>query len=131
MHIPFTACVAHAHQRPQPRTEAYRLALEANPGLMNGARVLDVGCGTGILSMFAARGGAATVVGLDASERIAGFAQQVRHWASFMRRYSARYGFKLNTMLSCDVWPLAPGSRHANVLHFAHHQIPTPIRLRL
>ena len=41
-----------------PRTAAYRDALELNPSLVNGARVLDVGCGTGILSMFAARGGA-------------------------------------------------------------------------
>ena len=49
-----------------------------NPNLMNGARVLDVGCGTGILSMFAARGGAASVVGLEASDRMAGFARQVR-----------------------------------------------------
>ena len=60
------------------RTEAYRAALEDNPTLVRGARVLDVGCGTGILSMFAARGGAAAVVGLDGSERIAGFARQVR-----------------------------------------------------
>lgn len=58
------------------RTEAYRAALEANPSLVRGARVLDVGCGTGVLSMFAARGGAAAVVGLDGSERIAGFARQ-------------------------------------------------------
>ncbi|PSC72845.1 putative arginine N-methyltransferase 3 isoform A [Micractinium conductrix] len=57
------------------RTDAYRDALERNPRLLAGARVLDVGCGTGILSMFAARGGAATVVGIDGSEQIARFAQ--------------------------------------------------------
>lgn len=50
------------------------MALERNPALIRGARVLDVGCGTGILSMFAARAGAAAVVALDGSERIAGFA---------------------------------------------------------
>lgn len=59
----------------QPRTEAYRDALEGNPSLLRGARVLDVGCGTAILSMFAARGGAASVVGIDGSAAIARFAQ--------------------------------------------------------
>ncbi|KAL4458014.1 hypothetical protein ABPG75_012879 [Micractinium tetrahymenae] len=57
------------------RTEAYRDALEKNPSLLRGARVLDVGCGTGILSMFAARGGAAAVVGIDGSAAIAKFAR--------------------------------------------------------
>lgn len=55
---------------PQVRTEAYREALEKNPSLMQGARVLDVGCGTGILSMCAARGGATAVVGIDGSEQV-------------------------------------------------------------
>lgn len=32
--------------------------------------VLDVGCGTGILSMFAARSGARKVIGVDQSEII-------------------------------------------------------------
>ena len=57
------------------RTQAYRDALEKNPALVGGATVLDVGCGTGILSMFAARGGAAKVVAVDGSARIATFAQ--------------------------------------------------------
>jgi len=48
---------------PQVRTEAYRRALEGNPELLRGAVVLDVGCGTGILSMFAARAGAKRVIG--------------------------------------------------------------------
>lgn len=48
---------------PQVRTEAYRDALQQNPSLLKGASVLDVGCGTGILSMFAAQGGATQVIG--------------------------------------------------------------------
>lgn len=37
---------------------------------MAGKTVLDVGCGTAILSMFAARAGAAAVVGVDCSDMI-------------------------------------------------------------
>ncbi|KAL3139655.1 hypothetical protein ABBQ38_003972 [Trebouxia sp. C0009 RCD-2024] len=59
------------------RTEAYRDALQQNPSLLKGASVLDVGCGTGILSMFAAQGGASQVIGVDGSERIAGVAKRL------------------------------------------------------
>ena len=48
----------------QVRTEAYRDALQQNPSLIKGASVLDVGCGTGILSMFAAQSGATQVIGM-------------------------------------------------------------------
>lgn len=57
------------------RTEAYQKALSCNPSLIEGASVLDVGCGTGILSMFAAKAGASHVIALDASEKIACIAQ--------------------------------------------------------
>ena len=53
------------------RTAAYRVAQEQNPSCVRGKRVLDIGCGTGILSMFAARGGAAKVVGVDGAADIA------------------------------------------------------------
>jgi SAM-dependent methyltransferase len=50
------------------RTESYRDAILLNAGgWIKGKRVLDIGCGTGILSMFAAKAGAAKVVSLDAS----------------------------------------------------------------
>ncbi|XP_062194581.1 probable protein arginine N-methyltransferase 3 [Phragmites australis] len=59
------------------RTDAYRDALLDNPSLMNGATVLDVGCGTGILSLFAAKAGASRVVAVDGSEKMVSVATQV------------------------------------------------------
>lgn len=41
-----------------PRTEKYREAVERNKDAFEGKVVLDVGCGTGILSLIAARAGA-------------------------------------------------------------------------
>lgn len=59
------------------RTDAYRDALLDNPSLVNGATVLVVGCGTGILSLFAAKAGASRVIAVDGSAKMASVATQV------------------------------------------------------
>ena len=64
-------CVSHAHLgiheemlKDSVRTGSYRNAILNNAALFKGKVVLDVGCGTGILSMFAAKAGASHVVGV-------------------------------------------------------------------
>jgi protein arginine N-methyltransferase 3 len=52
------------------RTETYRSALLDNADQFKGKTVLDLGCGTGILAMFAAQAGAAKVVAVDQSDII-------------------------------------------------------------
>ncbi|XP_022083791.1 protein arginine N-methyltransferase 3-like isoform X1 [Acanthaster planci] len=52
------------------RTESYRDFIYDNQHIFKNKVVLDVGCGTGILSMFAARAGAKQVIGVDQSEII-------------------------------------------------------------
>jgi type I protein arginine methyltransferase len=49
------------------RTSTYAHFILTHPNLFRDAIVLDVGCGTGILSLFAARNGAKRVIAVDAS----------------------------------------------------------------
>ncbi|XP_066439690.1 protein arginine N-methyltransferase 3 [Eleutherodactylus coqui] len=52
------------------RTESYKNFMYQNADVFKDKVVLDVGCGTGILSMFAAKAGAQKVYGVDQSEII-------------------------------------------------------------
>mmetsp|Transcript_19723 Transcript_19723/g.14171 ORF Transcript_19723/g.14171 Transcript_19723/m.14171 type:complete len:146 (-) Transcript_19723:574-1011(-) len=58
------------------RTETYRRAIENNPQDFKDKIVMDIGCGTGILSIFAARAGAKHVYAIEYAE-IALFAQEI------------------------------------------------------
>lgn len=49
------------------RTDAYRDFIYDNKSLFTSQTVLDVGCGTGILSMFSAKAGASQVIAVDNS----------------------------------------------------------------
>lgn len=49
------------------RTVTYRNSMYHNKHLFKGKTVLDIGCGTGILSMFAVKAGAARVIGIECS----------------------------------------------------------------
>lgn len=50
------------------RTQSYRDFMYQNKNIFMDKVVLDVGCGTGILSMFAAKAGAKMVLAVDQSE---------------------------------------------------------------
>lgn len=52
------------------RTDAYRSFIENHPELFSGKTVLDIGCGSGILSLFCVRAGAAKVIAVDNSDII-------------------------------------------------------------
>ena len=52
------------------RTDAYRDFIYENKHLISDKIVLDVGCGTGILSMFCAKAGARRVIAVDNSDII-------------------------------------------------------------
>ena len=60
-----------------PRTEAYQKAVDLNVEFVRGKTVLDVGCGSGILSMFCAREGQAKHVYAVEASNLADYLPQV------------------------------------------------------
>ncbi|XP_009607187.1 probable protein arginine N-methyltransferase 3 [Nicotiana tomentosiformis] len=74
------------------RTDAYRQAILENPSLIKGAVVMDVGCGTGILSLFAAQAGASRVIAVEASEKMAAVAAQIAKDNNILRIGSENEG---------------------------------------
>jgi len=50
------------------RTKAYQDAILSNKQMFKDKVVMDIGCGTGILSLFAAQAGAKKVIAIDASD---------------------------------------------------------------
>lgn len=63
--------------RDKVRTATYASFILSSPQLFRDAVVLDVGCGTGILSLCAARAGARRVIAVDASSNIAEKARKI------------------------------------------------------
>ncbi|KAG8994028.1 hypothetical protein FRB93_001698 [Tulasnella sp. JGI-2019a] len=60
------------------RTSSYARFVLSNPAIFRDAVVMDVGCGTGILSLFAARAGARRVFAIDASNVVEKARQNVK-----------------------------------------------------
>uniref|UniRef100_A0A0E0LNX6 type I protein arginine methyltransferase n=1 Tax=Oryza punctata TaxID=4537 RepID=A0A0E0LNX6_ORYPU len=94
------------------RTEAYRDALLGNPSLMNGATVLDVGCGTGILSLFAAKAGASRVIAVDGSAKMVSVATQVAKNNGFLYDGSVEMEQKQDTQVISVVHTKAEELNH-------------------
>ena len=49
------------------RTESYRDAIINNPQIFRGKQTMDIGAGTGILSLFCAQAGAKMILAVEAS----------------------------------------------------------------
>ncbi|KAF5761799.1 putative methyltransferase [Helianthus annuus] len=96
----------------QVRTETYRNAILQHQSHIKGKVVLDVGCGTGILSIFCAQAGAKRVYAVDASEiamqdvQINGMVDViVSEWMGYMLLYESMLG---SVIFARDRW-LKPG----------------------
>ncbi|KAF0689322.1 Aste57867_19218 [Aphanomyces stellatus] len=69
---PFTSTDTSSRRRP---TVVLSLFLGTNPSLVHGRRVLELGCGTGLVSIVAAHAGASHVVATDGDDQVVHLAQ--------------------------------------------------------
>lgn len=70
------------------RTSLYNQAILGNADWLKGKRVMDVGCGSGILSFFAAQAGAARVEAVEAAKAMARHAEtliEANGWSQVIR----------------------------------------------
>ena len=84
------------------RTKAYKNAIHHNKHLFKDKVVLDVGCGTGILSLFAAKAGARRVIGVEKTD-FALLARQVVLDNNFQEVVTILYGKVEEVELPYDV----------------------------
>ncbi|KAJ6141391.1 hypothetical protein N7470_009781 [Penicillium chermesinum] len=105
------------------RTRSYRDSIYQNRHIFKDKVVLDVGCGTGILSMFAARAGAKHVIGVDMSsivekakeivavnglsEKVTLLQGKMEEWMGYFLLYESM----LDTVLYARDTYLAPGGK--------------------
>ena len=61
------------------RTRSFEAAFERNANAVKGTVVIDLGCGTAILSLFAARAGARQVYCIDVNPLLGTVEQIIRH----------------------------------------------------
>lgn len=74
------------------RTDAYEHAITRNSSLLEGAVVMDLGCGTGILSLFAAKAGAKKVIAVEGSKKMSLMAQQVAKANGYWNEHTQESG---------------------------------------
>ncbi|VDO16801.1 unnamed protein product [Rodentolepis nana] len=77
-----------------------RLALfRAKPRLIGGV-LLDVGCGTGILSIFGAKAGASHVYAIDATSNLCELAREIIAENDLSSRITGEYSFTIATTIA-------------------------------
>lgn len=75
-----------------------------------GKIVLDIGCGTGILSMFAAKSGAARVIGIECSN-IVEYAKEIvdkNNLSDVVTILKGNFYPDLNPLMPPDLWYIVP-----------------------